>query len=212
MEHKGELHPQIVDRGRHAARSSSAYFIPERANLEVPDGQKVAAGTLLAKTPREVAAARRTSPAVCRASRKSSKPAGRATRPSWPRCPARSASATRSAASGIIWVQPEDDDGKSIGEEREHQVPAGKQLRVHTGDYVEGGDPLVFGPLVPHDILAHLGHRGRAGLPGPRGADASTARQRVEIDDKHIEIIVAQMLRKVKVDEHRATPTSCPAR
>ena len=53
MEHKGDLHPQIViedDRGQNLA----AYFIPERAYLEVQDGEQILAGTLLAKTPREV--------------------------------------------------------------------------------------------------------------------------------------------------------------
>ncbi len=39
------------------------------------------------------------------------------------------------------------------GMEHEHHVPQDKQLLVHTGDYVEAGDPLTEGPLVPHDIL-----------------------------------------------------------
>ena len=76
----------------------------------------------------------------------------------------------------IILVQPVDDAGKPIGEEREHQVPHGKHLRVHTGDYVKEGDPLVVGPLVPHDILRisgieavqdYLVPRGAGGLPQP---------------------------------------------
>src|SRR5262249_8962128 len=98
----------------------------------------------------------------------------------------------------IIWVQPMDDDANPRGEEHEHQVPHGKRLRVHTGDYVREGDPLVVGPLVPHDILQ---------ISGPEAVQAYLVRevqavyraQRVDIDDKHIEIIVSQMLRKVKV-------------
>src|SRR5208282_6694536 len=53
MEHKGDLHPQIIiedDRGQ----SLAFYYMPEKAHLEVREGQKVTAGTLLAKTPREV--------------------------------------------------------------------------------------------------------------------------------------------------------------
>src|SRR5262249_59400027 len=53
MEHKGELHPQIViedDRGQ----TLDAKYIPERAYLEVRDGEQIVAGSLLAKTPREV--------------------------------------------------------------------------------------------------------------------------------------------------------------
>src|SRR5262249_58919973 len=94
----------------------------------------------------------------------------------------------------IIWIQPEDDHGKPLGSEVEHQVPPGKQLRVHAGDYVKEGDPLVLGPLVPHDILE---------IRGPEAVQDYLVRevqsvyrsQRVDIDDKHIQIIVAQMLR-----------------
>ena len=93
-----------------------------------------------------------------------------------------------------------DDDGKPVGEEREHQVPHGKHLRVHTGDYVKEGDPLVFGPLVPHDILQHLAASRRCRSTWCREVQAVYRSQRVDIDDKHIEIIVSQMLRKVKVE------------
>ena len=97
-------------------------------------------------------------------------------------------------------MQPVTDDGKPIGDEKEHQVPAGAQLRVQAEEYVKAGEPLVFGPLVPHDILA---------VTGPdavqeyltREVQAVYRLQRVDIDDKHIEIIVAQMLRKLKVEE-----------
>src|SRR5262249_23222996 len=53
MEHKGELHPQIVIRDERG-QSLASYYIPEKAYLEVRDGARVTAGTLLAKTPREV--------------------------------------------------------------------------------------------------------------------------------------------------------------
>ena len=83
-----------------------------------------------------------------------------------------------------IYVQPVDDAGKPIGEEREHQVPPGKHLRVHTGDRVKEGDRLVFGPLVPHDILKisgieavqkYLVQRGAVGLPQPARGDRRQA-------------------------------------
>ena len=61
----------------------------------------------------------------------------------------------------LIWIQPETDDGQSIGTEREHQVPASAQPRVQNGEFVKAGDPLVNGPLVPHDILRYLRHRRR---------------------------------------------------
>jgi DNA-directed RNA polymerase subunit beta' len=99
----------------------------------------------------------------------------------------------------IIWVQPVDDHGKPVGEEVEHQVPHGKHLRVHTGDYVREGDALVVGPLVPHDILRISGIEAVQGYL-VREVQSVYRSQRVDIDDKHIEVIVAQMLRKVKVE------------
>src|SRR5207244_5483971 len=98
-----------------------------------------------------------------------------------------------------ILVQPVDDLGKSVGEEREHLVPHGKHLRVHTNDYVKEGDPLVDGPLVPHDILRISG-ADAVQTYLVREVQSVYRSQRVDIDDKHIEIIVSQMLRKVKVE------------
>ena len=61
-------------------------------------------------------------------------------------------------------------------------------------------DPLVFGPLVPHDILAILEPEAVQEYM-VREVQAVYRSQRVDIDDKHIEIIVSQMLRKVKVED-----------
>ena len=68
-------------------------------------------------------------------------------------------------------------------------MPPGKHLRVHTGDYVKEGDPLVFGPLVPHDILTITGIEAVQDYL-VREVQAVYRSQRVDIDDKHIEIIV----------------------
>ncbi len=99
----------------------------------------------------------------------------------------------------IIIVEAIDDQGKPVGIEREHSVPHGKHLRVHTGDYVKEGDPLVDGPLVPHDILRISGADAVQNYL-VREVQSVYRSQRVDIDDKHIENIVAQMLRKVKVE------------
>jgi DNA-directed RNA polymerase subunit beta' len=101
----------------------------------------------------------------------------------------------------IIWVQPVDEQGRPVkdAEEREHQVPPGKHLRVHTGDRVREGDALVAGPLVPHDILRISGIEAVQQYL-VREVQSVYRSQRVDIDDKHIENIVSQMLRKVKVE------------
>jgi DNA-directed RNA polymerase subunit beta' len=95
-------------------------------------------------------------------------------------------------------VIQESEDGKAQGEVRAHQVPAGAHLRVHPDEYVKNGDPLVHGPLVPHDILRIRGEN-EVQEYLVREVQSVYRSQRVDIDDKHIEIIVAQMLRKVKV-------------
>ena len=78
-------------------------------------------------------------------------------------------------------------------------MPHGKHLRVHTGDYVKEGDPLVDGPLVPHDILRISGVEAVQNYL-VREVQSVYRSQRVDIDDKHIENIVSQMLRKVKIE------------
>jgi DNA-directed RNA polymerase subunit beta' len=86
------------------------------------------------------------------------------------------------------------------GMEREHLVPQGKNLRVHRGDHVRAGEALVDGPLVPHDILAINGEKEVQGYL-LRDIQSVYRAQGVSIDDKHIEIILAQMMRKVQVSD-----------
>ena len=85
------------------------------------------------------------------------------------------------------------------GIEREHLVSHGKHFRVHSGDFVRAGEALVDGPLVPHDILRISGEEAVQQYL-LREIQNVYRSQRVEINDKHIEIIVAQMLRKVRVE------------
>jgi DNA-directed RNA polymerase subunit beta' len=82
----------------------------------------------------------------------------------------------------------------------EHSVPHGKHLRVHSGDRVRAGDALVDGPLVPHDILRISGIEALQDYL-LREVQNVYRSQNVTIDDKHHEIIVGQMLRKVRVDD-----------
>ncbi len=197
MEHKGDLHPtiQIEDAKGNILLS---YFIPEKANLQVVDKQKVSAGSLLAKMPREVSKQQDITGGLPRVTE-----LFEARRPRSPAVMAEVSGKVRigdkKRGKRIIWIQPETDDGKVTGEEREHQVPAGTNPRVNTGEYVKAGEPLVPGPLVPHDILRVSGTEAVQDYM-TREVQAVYRLQRVDIDDKHIEIIVSQMLRKVKVE------------
>jgi DNA-directed RNA polymerase subunit beta' len=199
MEHKGDLHPQIIiedERGQ----SKVVFYMPEKAHLEVREGQMVIAGTLLAKTPREVTGQQDITGGLPRVTE-----IFEARRPRDPAVMSEVAGVVRlgerKRGKRIIYVQPVDEQGKPIrgSEEKEHQVPPGKHLRVHTGDHVREGDPLVTGPLVPHDILRISGIEAVQNYL-VREVQSVYRSQRVDIDDKHIEIIVSQMLRKVKVE------------
>lgn len=90
-------------------------------------------------------------------------------------------------------------DSKDL-EAREHHVPQDKHLLVHAGDRIEAGDPLCDGPLVPHDILAIKGEEALYSYL-LHEVQSVYRSQNVGISDKHIEIIINQMLRKVKVEQ-----------
>ncbi|BCI68532.1 DNA-directed RNA polymerase subunit beta' [Acetobacter aceti] len=86
------------------------------------------------------------------------------------------------------------------GEETEYLVPKGKHVSVQEGDFVQKGDPLVDGPRVPHDILKVMGVEALSDYLVNEIQDVYRL-QGVKINDKHIEVIVRQMLQKVEVLE-----------
>ncbi len=86
------------------------------------------------------------------------------------------------------------------GEETEYLVPKGKHVSVQEGDFVRRGDPLVDGPRVPHDILKVLGVEALSDYLVNEIQDVYRL-QGVKINDKHIEVIVRQMLQKVEILE-----------
>ncbi len=93
-----------------------------------------------------------------------------------------------------IVVVPEEDGEES----REYLIPKGKHISVQEGDYVQRGDLLMDGNPVPHDILAILGIEALANYLINEIQDVYRL-QGVKINDKHIEVIVRQMLQKVEI-------------
>ncbi len=89
------------------------------------------------------------------------------------------------------------DDGTNA---KEYLIPKGRHLSVNEGDYVKKGEPLCDGPINPHDILKVLGEKALAKYLVDEVQEVYRL-QGVKINDKHIEVIVRQMLRKVKVLE-----------
>jgi DNA-directed RNA polymerase subunit beta' len=94
-----------------------------------------------------------------------------------------------------ILVQPAEG-----GDAREYLIPKGKHIAVHEGDYVQRGDLLMDGNRVPHDILRILGVEELASYLTNEIQEVYRL-QGVKINDKHIEVIVRQMLQKVEIDE-----------
>ncbi len=191
-EYKGDLHPQIVLEDA-AGKILDFYYLPERANIEVPEGKTISAGTVLAKTPREVSGTQDITGGLPRVTE-----IFEARKPKDP--------SVIAEIDGIVEILGEKRRGKrtivvksEAGIEREHLVAHGKHLRVHSGTFVRAGEALVDGPLVPHDILRISGEEAVQQYL-TREIQNVYRSQRVEINDKHIEIIASQMLRKVRVE------------
>jgi DNA-directed RNA polymerase beta' subunit len=170
------------------------HYLPSKARVEVEEGQQVEPGELLARQPREISGTQDITAGLPRVTeifeaRKPKEPAAMA------------------EISGRVELRTDKRRGKMTiivrsesGMEQEHHVPHDRHLLVHTGDFVEAGDPLTEGPLVPHDILRIRGeeHLQQYLLSEVQGVYRAAG---VSINDKHIEVIVSQMLRKVKVDQ-----------
>ena len=90
------------------------------------------------------------------------------------------------------------------GETKEYLIPYGSRIKVMNGDVIEAGDPLTEGPINPHDILRIKGIRGVQDYL-IQEVQRVYRLQGVDINDKHIEVIVRQMLKRVKVDENGDT-------
>ncbi|MCC6284841.1 MAG: DNA-directed RNA polymerase subunit beta' [Phycisphaerales bacterium] len=192
IEHKGELHPQInvVD---DAGSILDFHYLPAKARIEVEDGQAVVPGQMLARQPR---GAERSQDIVGGLPRVTEIFEARK-----PREPA-----VMSEISGRVELHADVRKGKMTirvvnesGIEKDHHVPRDKALLVHAGDYVQAGDPLTEGPLVLQDILRIKGDESLWSYMLDEVQNVYRA-QGVTINDKHIELIVSQMLRKIRVE------------
>jgi DNA-directed RNA polymerase subunit beta' len=193
MEHKGDLHPQVVVEDPADGRILDFYYMPERAHLEVTEGDMITPGAMIAKTPREASGTQDITGGLPRVTE-----IFEARKPKDP--------AVIAEIDGTVELLSEKKRGKrsiivksESGIEREHLITHNKHLRVHSGDPVRAGDALVDGPLVPHDILRISGEEAVQQYL-TREIQNVYRSQRVEINDKHIEIIVARMLRKVRIE------------
>jgi DNA-directed RNA polymerase subunit beta' len=193
IDHKEDLHPQIMvmdSKGEVLAY----YLIPSGAHIVVQEGARIRAGSLLAKTPRKVSKTKDITGGLPRVAE-----LFEARRPK--------DAAEIAKIDGVVDFGPSVRGKRCIvirdeqtGETEDHLIPAGKHIIVFKGDVVKRGQQLTEGPLVPHEILD---------VCGPQELQEHLVNeiqevyrlQGVTINDKHIEIIIRQMLRKVRITE-----------
>ena len=193
IEHKGERHPRITIVGNDG-KILDFHYLPAKARIEVQNGTKVVAGQMLARQPRESAGTQDITGGLPRVTE-----IFEARKPKDP--------AVLAEISGAVEIRSDKRRGKMTiivraesGMEKEHHVPQDKELQVHTGDFIEAGDALIRGPLVPHDIIRIKGEESLYQYLLTEVQNVYRS-QGVKINDKHIEIILNQMLRKVKVED-----------
>ena len=193
IEHKEDLHPQIMILDENGEASAN-YPIPSGAHIVLAEEDKIVAGTLMAKTPRKTSKTKDITGGLPRVAE-----LFEARRPK--------DAAEISKIDGVVDFGPSvrgkrciviKDQQTSV--EEEHLIPIGKHVIVFKGDYVKKGQQLTEGPIDPHEILE---------ICGPQELQEHLVNevqevyrlQGVTINDKHIEIIVRQMLRKVRITE-----------
>ncbi|MCC6909028.1 MAG: DNA-directed RNA polymerase subunit beta' [Phycisphaerales bacterium] len=192
IEHKGEKHPQILIADA-AGNILDFHYLPAKARIEVKEGQAIKVGHMLARQPKAVAGSADIVGGLPRVTE-----IFEARKPKDP--------AIIAEISGTVELYSDKRKGKmtirvvsEAGIEKDHHVPQDKLLLVHAGDFVNAGDPLTQGPLVPHDILRIKGDDALYTYMLEEVQNVYRA-QGVPINDKHVEIILRQMLGKVRVE------------
>jgi DNA-directed RNA polymerase subunit beta' len=189
---------QLKDENGEVARletgNDARYFLSPDSILSVDNGSQVAAGDVLARIPREGSKTRDITGGLPRVAElfEARRPKDHAV---IAECDGRVEFGKDYKAKRRILVKNDE-----TGEETEYLIPKGKHVSVQEGDFVRRGDPLVDGPRVPHDILKVLGVEALSDYLVNEIQDVYRL-QGVKINDKHIEVIVRQMLQKVEITD-----------
>jgi DNA-directed RNA polymerase beta' subunit len=186
-----ELKPRIVVK---SDESQTRYFLPVNAYIMVQDNAVIALGDVLAKIPRETTKTKDITGGLPRVAElfEARKPKEVAV---ITEIDGTIAFGKDTKGKRRIIVEP---DGE--GSHAEYLIPKGKNITVNEGDYVRAGEPLMDGAANPHDILKVKGEETLARYLVDEVQEVYRL-QGVKINDKHIEVIVRQMLRRVKVLE-----------
>ncbi|MDE3243805.1 MAG: DNA-directed RNA polymerase subunit beta' [Nitrospirota bacterium] len=201
IEHTGAtLRPRISikDEGGKTAKVSNVtsvarYLLPVGAHIFVEKGQTVHPGDVLAKIPRETTKTKDITGGLPRVAElfEARKPKEQAVI---------SEIDGEVSYGGLVKGMRKVLVDNKMGDVKEYLIPKGKHVNVHEGDWVKAGEPLMDGSANPHDILDVLGPKELQKYLVDEVQDVYRL-QGVSINDKHIEIIVRQMLRKVRIEE-----------
>jgi DNA-directed RNA polymerase subunit beta' len=197
-DHKQDLHPQIVIVSEDGELLSYT-TVPAQTHVTIEDGASVKAGDLLAKTPRQRSKTQDITGGLPRVAE-----IFEARQPKDP--------AIISHIDGIVELGGAAKSMRKVkvippvGREREYTIPPGKHLNVQAGDRVYAGQRLTDGPVIPRDILEVQGEEDLRRYLLDEIQQVYRL-QGVRTNDKHIEVIIRQMLRKVRIkDDPGDTP------
>jgi DNA-directed RNA polymerase subunit beta' len=174
-------------------KRQATYRLPVGSNIVVQDGETTTVGLVIAKVQRETTKTKDITGGLPRVAElfEARKPAN---------------AAQISDLSGTIEFGPELRGNRRIivrpeeGEPVTYSIPKGRYVIVNEGDYIRAGEPIMDGPSNPHDILRIMGVKALAKYIVDEIQEVYRL-QGVKIDDKHIEVIVSQMLKKVEVTD-----------
>ncbi|MGD9781082.1 MAG: DNA-directed RNA polymerase subunit beta' [Kiritimatiellia bacterium] len=195
LEHREEIHPQLLVRDPSDPKKIlGSYTMPAGAHVVVDKGEKVYAGAVIAKTPRKQARTKDITGGLPRVAElfEARKPKD---------------AAEIAKIDGLVELGGNARGRRKLlvrdpitGDAEEHLIPLNKHVVVYAGDRVKKGQPLTEGPVVPQEILEVCGPQELQEYLVNEVQEVYRL-QGVEINDKHIEIIVRQMLRKVRISE-----------
>ncbi len=198
-----ELRPRISikdDSGatKDASGVAARYLLPVDANITVNEGDSVDAGEVLAKIPRETTKTKDITGGLPRVAElfEARKPKGHAI---ISEIDGRISFGKDTKGKRKVVITPE------VGDPKEYLIAKGKHIAVKEGDHVKAGEPLMDGAANPHDILRVNGEKALASYLVDEIQEVYRL-QGVSINDKHIETIVRQMLRRVTIKDVGDTP------
>jgi len=173
--------------------SPARYILPVGAHIAVNEGDDIYAGDVIAKIPRDTIKTKDITGGLPRVAE-----LFEARRPK--------ENAIVSEINGVVSFGKMLKGKREVivtperGEPRKYNIPRGKHIIVHEGDYVKAGEPLMDGPVNPHDVLSIQGVKELARYLVNEIQEVYQL-QGVKINDKHIEVIVRQMLKRVRIKD-----------